>query len=1221
MSARGFTDEQLRAIERRDGALLVAAGAGSGKTSVLVERFARAVLEDGVPVDAILAITFTEKAAAELKARVRDRFAAAGRHAEARAAEGAFISTIHGFCSTILRGHALAAGIDPEYRVLDALEADRLGVEAFDAALAAFLHEDAGPERLRLVAAYTPERLAAMTRTAYAHLRSQGDEAPELPEIEPLRAAGEEERLEAAARAALAELEGAADGVRVAEARERLERCLGLLARDAPGGPGGGRRPGDSGGAEGPDLVELARLAVGRSAGALKTAAFDEYRDALAALSALLGHREELRVHPLLRELLRSYGARYARLKRDRSGLDFDDLELIANRLLRSDAIVRERWSERFAHVMIDEFQDTNPLQSELLGRIAGDRLFRVGDELQSIYRFRHADVSVFREQADQARADGRFEALTANFRSRPEVLDAIDLLFGSVWGDRFPRLRAGLAEGGESAPAAESDDATGEPCVELIVADRPHNGARWRERFEAEAAAGGPPAELAFGESLREVVPARAAEARMLAKRIDELVASGRYEPGDVVLLVRATTHLAAYERALEDRGIPTYVMGGRGYWSQQQVGDLRAYLAALANPLDDLALHTALASPLGGVSLDALVVLRDAARRAGVEPWTLLAELPGVSDRQVAVEARAESAAGSARARDLAGRLGERDAERVRAFARLLGEERAAAPRASLETLIDRGVTRSGYDLHLLAQPSGRRRMANVRKLMRLAREFEAEKGRDLRAFIDYVAERDGLGDRQGEAPLEPEDVQAVRLMTVHRAKGLEFPVVCVADLGKPGREDRSALQISDDGSVGISLAQLGGGSVTSSRLKEIRERQKLADEEEEKRVFYVAATRAERHLILSGGTDLEKLAEEKPLEEPMRWIWRALAPGIGEIETGTTVEHELHGRALRVRATVLRADSVDALLTPADRAPTAPEPPPPGLEALDAPALTAVAPPAAPPVSRISYSGLQRHRECGYRFYLERSLRLPRAEALPEPADAEPVVALPATVRGSIAHALLETIDFADPVAPSADDVVALIERYREPVREAEVAELVALVAGFAGSPLRARIAAAERVRTELPFSFALAPDAAGGRSMLVTGIVDVKALEREGTLIVDYKSDRLGDRDPAELVESDYGVQRLVYALAALRAGTSRVEVAYLFLDRPSEPVSAVYEAPEADDLDRRLRGLAAPVAAGSFLPAARPWRGLCGDCPGQPGLCSWPPERTLAPEPA
>jgi len=1212
VSGRSFTDEQLRAIERRDGGLLVAAGAGSGKTSVLVERFARAVIEDGVAVDAILAITFTEKAAAELKARVRDRFASAGLHAEARAAEGAFISTIHGFCSTILRAHALAAGIDPEYRVLDALEADRIGVEAFDGALAAFLHDDAGPERLRLVAAYTPERLATMTRTTYAHLRSQGDERPELPEIEPARSEGEEERLGRAARVALAELDGAKDGVRVAEARERLERCLSLLSRDMGDGTGAAGRSagrGETGVSGGPDLAEFAKLKVGRSAGALKTDAFDEYREALEALSALVAHQEELRVHPLLRELLRSYGDRYARLKRARSGLDFDDLELIANRLLRDDPVVAERWSRRFQHVMVDEFQDTNPLQNQLLGRIAGDRLFRVGDEFQSIYRFRHADVSVFREQAEQTRADGRFEALTANFRSRPEVLDAIDLLFGSVWGERFPRLTAG----GDSGARADG------PCVELIVADRQHTGARWRERFEAEAEAGGPLAELAFGESLRDVVPGRAAEARMLAKRIDELIAGGRFAVADVVVLVRATTHLAAYERALEDRGIPTYVMGGRGYWSQQQVGDLRAYLAALANPLDDLALYTALVSPFGRVSLDALVVLKAAAQRRRVEPWVLLSELAG--DGRPRSDSQADRA--SIPRHDLAAELTPEDAARAKAFATLLASERAAAPRASLETLIDRGVTRSGYDLHLLAQRAGRRRMANVRKLMRLAREFEAEEGRDLRAFIDYVAERDELGDRQGEAPLEPEDVQAVRLMTVHRAKGLEFPVVCVADLGKPGREDRSALQISDDGSIGISLAQLGGGSVASTRLKEIRERQKLADEEEEKRVFYVAATRAERHLILSGGTDLAKLDEEKPLEEPMRWIWRALAPGIGDVETIAVVEHDLDGRGVEVRCTVLRPDTVDALLPAADRAPKPPEQPPAGLDALDAPALAAVPPPTALPVSRVSYSGLQRHRECGYRFYLERSLRLPRGDALPAPEappEEAPIDALPPTVRGSIAHELLENIDFVQPTTPPAEDVAAPIERYREPVRDPEVADLIELFTAFANSPLRERLAVANHVRTELPFAFQLTPDTAGGRSLLVNGIVDVHATEPDRTLILDYKSDRLEGREPTEVVESGYDIQRTVYALAALHAQAPLVEVTYLFLERPNDPVSATYQASDLPTLDSRLRHLATPVATGQFKPTDNPHHALCADCPGQPGLCSWPPERTLAPEP-
>jgi hypothetical protein len=262
------------------------------------------------------------------------------------------------------------------------------------------------------------------------------------------------------------------------------------------------------------------------------------------------------------------------------------------------------------------------------------------------------------------------------------------------------------------------------------------------------------------------------------------------------------------------------------------------------------------------------------------------------------------------------------------------------------------------------------------------------------------------------------------------------------------------------------------------------------------------------------------------------------------------------------------------------------------------------------------------MQSHRECGYRFYLERSLRLPRGEALPA-RDAPPeesVDALPPTVRGSIAHSLLEEIDFSRPVTPTEDEVAALIESHREPVRGSEVSDLLGLFAAFADSRLRERLAAADRVRTELPFAFELAPEATARRTLLVNGIVDVHAIEPDRTLIVDYKSNRLEGMTPADVVESDYAIQRLVYALAALRAGAPRVEVAYVFLERPAEPVSAVYEASDLDDLDRELRDVAAPVVAGSFVPATRPWRGLCADCPGQPGLCSWPPERTLAPEP-
>ena len=191
-------------------------------------------------------------------------------------------------------------------------------------------------------------------------------------------------------------------------------------------------------------------------------------------------------------------------------------------------------------------------------------------------------------------------------------------------------------------------------------------------------------------------------------------------------------------------------------------------------------------------------------------------------------------------------------------------------------------------------------------------------------------------------------------------------------------------------------------------------------------------------------------------------------------------------------------------------------------------------------------------------------------------------------------------------------------AAIERHGVAVRDADVEDLCALVAGFAGSPLRERVARARRARTELPFAFTLTPPDAGGRSLLVNGVVDVHAEEPDGVLIVDYKSDRLEGLEPAELVERDYRTQRIVYALAAMRAGAPRVEVAYVLLERPDAPVTSVYEAGDAGRLETELLELARGVVEARFEPTSEPHRELCHDCPGRPALCSWDEERTLAP---
>ncbi|MFN2616300.1 MAG: UvrD-helicase domain-containing protein [Thermoleophilaceae bacterium] len=1190
-----FTDEQLRAIGRREGPLLVRAGAGTGKTSVLVERFVRAVIDDGAPLESILAITFTDKAAAQLGSRIRARFLELGRREEARAAEGAWISTIHGFCSRVLRAHALRAGIDPEYRVLGELETERVGLDAFDGALADFL-EGAGAERLELVAAYTPDKLRAMVRTAYSRLRSRGERRPSLPEVrapEPSTGAAARAELLAVASRALAELGAAGSGKQVEEALALLEGCAEALG-DSPS-----HHPRD---------VEALRVKGG--AKALKGSACEAYERARAAYEEWCALSRSAGDHALLRELLALYGDRYDELKRARSGIDFEDLELIARDVLEGDAGIREQYAGRFSHVLVDEFQDVNRLQNALLELISRDNLFRVGDEHQSIYGFRNADVGVFREHQERARGEGSVESLTANFRSRPELIDAIDMAFEDLWGADFEPLR--------EPPGPRRRKALGEPAVELLVTDR------GRQRFDATFAGREEP----FGAGMRSVAHWRAAEARLLAKRVQELAGSGGWSYRDVVLLLRATTHMSVYERALEERGVPTHVVGGRGYWSQQQVGDLRHWLAALANPRDELAIFSLLASPFVGASLDAVAIVGLRRRRLARDVWWTLTQafLPDGDGSD-----------------DLEARLPEADRERIGRFVRLFDAERRAAPRVSLERLVDRAVTSTGYDRRILALPAGERRMANVRKLMRMAREYEADEGRDLRGFIDFVAERDLIQEREGEAPLEAEELDAVRLMTVHRAKGLEFPVVCVADLGKLGREDYGGLRISDDGRLGLRLASLGGGSVDSAEMRRIRDEQRLADEQEERRIFYVAITRAQERLVLSGATDLEKRPGPAPLEEPMRWIWRRFCPGLPAEGASGVSPGAWNGREVRVRWTRCAPDTLDELLPASDRDPLRPEPTAPAkLEATPPLALGGVSAPRALPVSRLSYSGLQAYKRCGYRFYLERALRLPGADSLrlggggapgvqakldlaagPELGETdarEPRAAdeLPALLRGTIVHELLERLDFARPAVPSAKAVAELIEQHgvAEP-GERDVAGVRGLIEAFCDSPLRERIAGAERVRTEQPFAFPLELPESPGRSLLVNGFLDVHAVEPDRTLIVDYKSDPLDGRDPTAVCDEKYATQRVVYALAALRGRAARVEVAHLFLERADEPVLSVFEAAQTGDLERELLELARGVVEARFAPTEHPHRELCADCPGQPALCSWGPEHTLA----
>ena len=330
--------------------------------------------------------------------------------------------------------------------------------------------------------------------------------------------------------------------------------------------------------------------------------------------------------------------------------------------------------------------------------------------------------------------------------------------------------------------------------------------------------------------------------------------------------MLVRATASLRLFEEALEEQGVPTYVVGGRGYWSQQPVRDGLAYLAALANPLDEEALLGVLASPFCGVASDALILLSGAGKEVG-GVWPAL---------------RAEAALGAAATGPLAA-LPEDERARLLEFAAFFAAERAHAEQLPVEVLLERALEATGYDLAVLARSGGERRLANLRKLMRLAREYERAEGRDLRGFLAYAATRDIAAAREGEAPLESEGLDAVRLMTIHRAKGLEFPVVCVADLGRQGGGRTERLLLGADGSVGLRLSTPGsGGTVTALAYEQLAAATAEEEDAEERRLFYVAMTRACDRLILSGTADPEKQTAPRPGGPPLDWIGPALLGG---------------------------------------------------------------------------------------------------------------------------------------------------------------------------------------------------------------------------------------------------------------------------------------------------------------------------------------------------
>jgi ATP-dependent helicase/nuclease subunit A len=1096
-------NEQQRAAVEARGEVFVSAGAGTGKTAVLVERFVRAVCDRGLDVDSILVITYTRRAAGELRTRIRAALAARGRHDLARELDGAWISTIHGFCLRLLKTYPFAAGLDPRFRELDDAQGAVLRSESFRTALGEFC-ADGDPDRLRLLATYGADGLRRMLTGVYETLRSAGRELMlEIGDRPPL----DVEELREAARC-LADDVAATEGQRSA-----ATQLLALLDRDTR-----------------PDrLMDLS----GFKARGERAATYEEARRRVeqASLDAAAA-----RDRALLQELLERFAAAYAAAKAAESALDFEDLQLHARDLLRDNPEIRDRERLRFRSIMVDEFQDTNRLQCDLVDLLRGPEaeVFFVGDEFQSIYGFRHADVGVFRERRSQAE---QLLPLTLNYRSRPEVLAAVNELFGSHFGHEFQPLAA----------AAEFPDPVFGHPVELLVTDKSsyaETGVHWRR-----------------------------AEARAVATRVRELVDSGVAAAGEIVLLFAAGTDAEWYEDELRKAGLPTYRATGKGYFGQQQVVDLLAYLRLLHNRYDDVALLTVLASPLVGVSNNGLGLIRRVASKrplfAGIEH-----AVPPTLD--------------------------ERDARLVRAFRQRFDRLCDVMPRLSLERLCERIVSEHDYDLAVLAQWDGRRRYANMRKLARLARSYEELRGPDVEGFVRFVAEQEAVGARELEAVAEEEGAVAVRLLTIHAAKGLEFKVVIVADAGRdkapPSPDEILALS---DGRFGFRVAD----PVTAKRrgafdYDDVREARRAEEEAEKLRLYYVAMTRAKERLIVSGSIDREKKADATT---PIGWVLGRLDADEELAAAGDApVEVERNDARLVVRIDRYRDDAWHEQ--------PAPEPEPTvGQLALfasvdetavpPAPVLPPLVAPAEPPlhrVRRLSFTALSTFDQCSYKYYslYVAGMRERRPEQVPGTGDG----GLRATEVGDAVHRLLEQVDLHAPALPDLEQV----RTWYPTVTDDELERIRAYVAAYCDSELARRIAACERVDKERHFTFE-------HDGVLLHGFLDV--LHRGGTraLVLDYKTNLLGEATPEEIVEADYRLQRLVYALACFRAGAEEVEVVYHFLERPDAVVSTTFTRDRIGALESELSAGIARIQAGEFRPTPSDF--ACSTCPALDLVCA------------
>lgn len=1147
-----LTTEQRAAIDCRKQSVALSAGAGCGKTSVLTERFL-SHLDSLTYADSkrtrlsqLIAITFTDAAAREMRSRIRkacyDRLRDAKTDEaqllwlrQLREIDAARISTIHAFCTSLLRSHAAQAGLDPTFGVLDQADADVLQYDVIDDVLRREL-SDLDEATLDLAAAYGLQHLKEQVAQLLGHRHEPAFKAWQHETSNDVIAKWREWHATHAIPDAVTEIAATApieamirqlESLDVPPKKDKLREARAALLDLLPRLARADTSLKDS---HLKQIREFAKVQGVCSTKDWPDGQYDGYRDACKTLRDLIDKhlpqpfddhaaRETARLGLELLKLTAKIVEAYDDRKRVLGKLDFDDLLAEAYALITNPDHVElsSQLADDLRLLLVDEFQDTDELQADLVTKLCGPgfdsgRLFFVGDFKQSIYRFRGAAPKVFRDLRGKVKKAGRLP-LTTNFRSQPEVLHFVNALFCDTFttdGDQYERL----------CPSRKQ--ATDPPAIEFLWTITPNKNNK------------GVPG------AMRE---ARRQEAKSIACRLRNLLDNTtecpvvdkhtqqprRLEPGDVAILFRTLSDVQFYEEALREYDLDYYLVGGYAFYAQQEIFDVLNLLRAVASTADEVSLAGVLRSPFFSLADETLFWLADT---AGSLNAGLLADRP---PSQLAPE----------------------ESVKVSAAAATIAHLRSIKDRVPIAELLNAALDRTGYDAILLAEFLGERKLANLNKLLERARHADQSGAIDLDGFITQLSQFIAREPKESLAATLPEAANVIRLMTIHHAKGLEFPLVIVPDLDRQPllRAPSAALhpelgplvpQPSDDDNEKITTGM--------TLYAAIERREEL---EERKRMLYVAFTRAADYLMLS--TSLE--AFDKPRSD-----WMDLIAERFNLENGKFIAQLPAGyETPKIRVTT--DFTTDYKPTGRSRGPDL-------LKLLDeahelAANATITIPREVAPVPVDSTA----QRQFSFSRLTGQLVGTPRTTSAPGSAGGFPPrhatvgcapaegcsssapTEIDARELGRLVHDVLERIDFARPA-----DIAGWCEHLAPAhvIQNTEQASRLAcnMIERFTNSARGRELATATTIHRELDFLLAWPPGQPNTTGQFVQGVIDCLYQDPAGDWhIIDFKTN---DIAPARLpnIAQQYELQLHVYAIAIERTlGQSPTELVLHFL-RPS-----------------------------------------------------------------